>query len=83
MLFFGSHIAAHNFLEAKQDFFGGHGFFVIECRTQLTFLAKAFPDADWEGFHKAVDSVTPKCNRTPLLPFMDEDVRPDSRKATV
>jgi hypothetical protein len=46
----------------------------------LTFLAKAFPDGDWEGFHRAVDRVTPKYNRTLLLPFTDEDIRPEVRK---
>lgn len=44
----------------------------------LTFLAKAYPDGDWEGFHRAVDHVTPKYNRTMLLPFKDEDVRPET-----
>lgn len=42
----------------------------------LTFLGKAFPDGDWEGFLRAVDRVAPKYNRTMLLPFPDEDVRP-------
>jgi hypothetical protein len=46
----------------------------------LTFLAKAFPDGDWEGFHRAVDRVTPKYNRTMLLPFTDEDIRPVARE---
>jgi len=28
---FGGHVSAHNLLESKQDFFRGHGFFVVEC----------------------------------------------------
>jgi hypothetical protein len=48
----------------------------------LTFLAKAFPDGDWESFHRAADRVTPKYNRTLLLPFTDEDIRPEVRRVT-
>lgn len=38
----------------------------------LTFLAKTFPDDDWNGFHQAVDRAAPRYNRTLLLPFPDE-----------
>jgi hypothetical protein len=48
----------------------------------LEFLAKAFPDGDWEGFCRAVDRVAPKYNRTLLLPFTDEDIRPDQSRGT-
>jgi hypothetical protein len=49
----------------------------------LTFLAKSYPDGEWDGFHRAVDRVAPKYNRTLLLPFTDEDVRPESRRTIV
>ena len=43
----------------------------------LTFLGKSFEDGQWEAFHRAVDRVAPKYNRTLLLPFPDQDMRGD------
>src|SRR5205807_1388102 len=30
---FRGHVPAHHLLEPKEDFFRGHGFFVVECRS--------------------------------------------------
>ena len=41
----------------------------------LSFLAKAFPDGNWNGFYRAVERVAPRFNRTlPLFP--DDDAIP-------
>ncbi len=48
----------------------------------LTFLAKSFRDGDWVGFHQAVDRAAPKYNRSLLLPFPDDDIKPARQDAT-
>jgi hypothetical protein len=48
----------------------------------LTFLAKSFRDGDWNGFHQAVDRAAPRYNRSLLLPFPDEDLKPVSQDGT-
>lgn len=42
----------------------------------ITFLAKAFPNGDYEAFHRAMDRVAPRNNRT--LPFPFSDSIPDA-----
>jgi hypothetical protein len=39
----------------------------------ITFAAKGFKDGDWDGFHHFMDRITPRYNRTLLLPCSDID----------
>jgi hypothetical protein len=45
----------------------------------ITFLAKAFPDGEYEPFHRAMDRVAPRNNRTLPLPFPDSSI-PDANE---